>query len=38
MLNRVAIDLGVSISEAEELIREGLVAFDKGTQRYYIIS
>lgn len=36
MLNRVSIDLGVSISEAEELLEQGLVEFDRLTGRYYI--
>lgn len=36
MLNRVSIDLGVSISEAEELLEQGLVKFDRLTGRYYL--
>lgn len=36
MIDRVARDLGVSISEAEELLDNGAVAFDLKTGRYYI--
>jgi hypothetical protein len=35
-LNTVSIDLGVSISEAEELIEQELVKFDRFTGRYYL--
>jgi hypothetical protein len=34
-INTVSIDLGVSISEAEELIEQRLVEFDVETGRYY---
>lgn len=35
-LNTVSIDLGVSISEAEELLDQGVVKFDRFTGRYYL--
>lgn len=35
-LSRISIDTGLSISEAEEALIDGLVAFDKRTQRFVI--
>ncbi len=37
MINRVSQDLGVSVSEAEELLRNKEVAFDPKTGRYYLL-
>ena len=34
--NTVAQDIGVSINEAEELIDNGLIAYDVETNKYYI--
>lgn len=36
MIDRVSRDLGVSISEAEELLRNKEVLFDRETGKYYI--
>ena len=38
MINRISRDLGVSISEAEELLLNKEVAFDAVTGRYYLIN
>lgn len=38
MVNRVSRDLGISISEAEELLLNKEVAFDAKTGRYYQIN
>ena len=37
MINRISMDLGVSISEAENLLSNKEVAFDAKTGRYYLI-
>lgn len=37
MINRISIDLGISISEAENLLSNKEVAFDAKTGRYYRI-
>lgn len=38
MINRISMDLGVSISEAENLLSNKEVAFDAKTGRYYQIN
>ena len=38
MINRISMDLGISISEAENLLSNKEVTFDAKTGRYYRIN